>query len=72
MNPSLVSLRDKSQARLCGFTKTSICGNAGCGHSNTIYFTNTIMMGDLGRGMPDPEVKAMYCTGGGGPTYRTR
>ena len=51
--------RLKSQARLCGFSKTLICKGAGCGHSNTVDFTDTIVMGDLVRGMADPEVKAI-------------
>ena len=38
------AVRLKGQARPCGFTKTSICGNVSCGHSNTIDFTNTTGM----------------------------
>ena len=51
--------RLKGQARLCGFQITTKCNKAGCNQMNTVDFTDTVVMGDLVRGLGDPEIKAV-------------
>ena len=51
--------RLKGQARLCGFSKTVTCDAEGCTQETTIDFTEEVVMGDVVRGLADPEVKAI-------------
>ena len=51
--------RLKGQARLCEFTQSTTCTNAGCGTSVKVDFTETVVMGELVRGIADPEVKTL-------------
>ena len=51
--------RLKGQARLCGFQAKTKCGAVNCNHENTIDFTETVVMGELVRGLGDPELKAI-------------
>ena len=51
--------RLKGQARLCGFSKTVTCSAEQCNQDTTIDFTEVVVMGDVVRGLADPEVKAI-------------
>ena len=50
--------RLKGQARLCGFSKEVTCEVEGCTGSNTVDFTEVVVMGDIVRGLADNEIKA--------------
>ena len=51
--------RLKGQARLCGFKTSVECSARGCNTYNEIDFTDTVVMGDIVRGLADPEVKTI-------------
>ena len=51
--------RLKGQARLCGFNASVKCVAPGCNTYNKIDFTETVVMGDIVRGLADPEVKTI-------------
>ena len=51
--------RLKGQARLCGFKTSVKCIARGCNTYNEIDFTDTVVMGDIVRGLADPEVKTI-------------
>ena len=50
--------RLKGQARLCGFQKDTKCSVEGCEGTHNIDFTEVVVMGDIVRGLADPEIKA--------------
>ena len=49
--------RLKGQARLCEFKKSITCEGEGCTKVTEVDFTDTIIMGELVRGLADVEVK---------------
>ena len=51
--------RLKGQARLCGFQHVRKCVSPNCDQINTFDFTDTVVMGDLVRGLNDPEIKSI-------------
>ena len=51
--------RLKGQARLCGFQVKTTCARDECDHINVFDFTDTVVMGDLVRGLGDPEIKSI-------------
>ena len=51
--------RLKGQAQLCGFKKTVKCTRPACDQNITVDFTETVVMGDIVRGLADPEIKAI-------------
>ena len=51
--------RLKGQARLCGFKKTVKCTRPACDQNITVDFTETVVIGDIVRGLADPEIKAI-------------
>ena len=55
---SSFAARLRGQARLCGFQAVKCCEKPGCGHENTFDFTDQVVMGDLVRGLSDPEIKS--------------
>ena len=50
--------RLKGQARLCGFTKEVGCSKDNCDGKHKLDFTEVVVMGDIVRGLADPEIKA--------------
>ena len=51
--------RLRGQARLCGFKAEVQCARAGCNQLNTYDFTDTVVMGNLVRGLSDNEIKSI-------------
>ena len=51
--------RLKGQARLCLFKKSVTCKRAGCNEENEVDFTDTIIMGELVRGLADTDIKTI-------------
>ena len=51
--------RLRGQARLCGFVASQVCSNPHCGQEVSFDFTDTVVMGDLVRGLHDPEIKSI-------------
>ena len=51
--------RLKGQARLCGFQVKAKCAKDQCNQVNVFDFTDTVVMGDLVRGLGDPEIKSI-------------
>ena len=51
--------RLKGQARLCDFTKKVKCTGEGCSQEVGVDFTDTMVMGDMVRGLADLEVKTI-------------
>ena len=51
--------RLRGQDRLCGFVATKICSDPECGQEVSFDFTDTVVMGDLVRGLHDLEIKSI-------------
>ena len=56
---SSFAARLKGQARLCGFTQEVGCSMVGCEGTSTVDFTEVVVMGEVVRGLADPEIKAI-------------